>query len=135
MLFFDKRPEHKVILRRLAIVWSLLIVLLCFAPSREMPKVNIPFADKWVHFIIFGIFAFLWLSAIYRFKKIHLLFVFIITCIFGWLVEVLQGQLSFLGRSQDNMDTLADAFGGLLGVISFYICHSIIYKKNTKDNE
>src|SRR5690606_19920590 len=100
---------------------------------REVPRLNIPFADKWVHFIIFGIFAFLWLSAIYRFKKIHLLFVFVITCAFGWAVEWLQGQLSFLGRSQDNMDTLADAFGGLLGVISFYICHRIIYKKN-KDN-
>ena len=58
--------------------------------------------------------------------------VFLIAVIFGWLVEVLQGQLSFLGRSQDDMDTLADGFGGLLGVLIFYIGYRFSHKKASK---
>lgn len=78
---------------------------------------------------MFGLFSFLWLASIHNFKKQFLIIVFLISVIFGWLVEVLQGQLSFLGRSKDNMDVLADAVGGFLGVVVFYIGYTIIQKK------
>ncbi len=132
MLFFSDTHWHKQLLRVLAITWSVAIVILCFIPANEVPNMKIPFADKWVHFIMFGMFSFLWLSSLQVFKLWHLMVVFLIAVIFGWLVEVLQGQLSFLGRSQDNMDTLADSFGGLLGVLIFYIGYSLSHKQARK---
>lgn len=117
----------------MAVIWTIAILLLCFIPSNEVPNIKIPFADKWAHFIMFGLFAFLWLASLHDFKAGHLPIVFLIACLYGWLVEVLQGQLSFLGRSQDNMDTLADGFGGLLGVIVFYIGYIATRKKEKKN--
>lgn len=81
---------------------------------------------------MFGLFAFLWLASLHSLKIIYLPIAFAVALLYGWLVEVLQGQLSFLGRSQDNMDTLADGFGGLLGVIIFYIGYLATRKKEQK---
>ena len=97
-------------------------------PANDVPNVHIPLADKWVHFVMFGLFAFLWSASIPNFKKIHLPVILLTSIFYGWLVEALQGQLSFLGRSQDNMDILADSIGGAIGVIIFYLG----YKKTTE---
>jgi VanZ family protein len=40
----------------------------------------------------------------------------------GWLVEYIQGNF-VPGRYQDNMDTLADAVGGLAGILFFLLMH------------
>jgi VanZ family protein len=92
-------------------------------PARTVPKMNVPLIDKWTHFILFGVFAYLWLLSVYRFRLYHLGIVFFASVVLGWLVEVIQGALVFLGRSQDNMDTLADAVGGMLGVFVFYMVY------------
>ncbi len=46
----------------------------------------------------------------------------------GWLVEYVQGHY-VPGRSQDNMDTLADGIGGLLGIMVYSIYYKI---RNTR---
>ncbi len=103
----------------MAILWTLLIFIVCFLPAREIPEVDVPLADKWVHFILFGTYAFLWLLSVKQPSTKSWIVVFISAVLVGWLVEVLQGALSFLGRSQDNMDIVADAIGGFLGVAVF----------------
>jgi VanZ family protein len=107
--------------RFFAILWTLLIFFLCFIPAREIPDVNIPLADKWVHFILFGIFSILWLLSIPNHAFKHLVLVFITSLILGWLVEEIQGLLVSLGRNKDNRDILADAIGGFLGVLIYSI--------------
>ena len=119
------KRAYKKRARSLAILWTLLIFFLCFIPSREIPDVNLPLADKWVHFVLFGIFSFLWLLSLNAVRFRDLLVVLLSSIVFGWAVELLQGALTFLGRSQDNMDTLADSIGGLLGVTIFYIYHRL----------
>lgn len=121
MRLFSDNPKYKKRARLGAILWTLLIFILCFIPAREVPEVNIPLIDKWVHFILFGVFSFLWLLAVKQYNHLHLLLVLVSAVVVGWLVEYLQGSLSFLGRSQDNMDTIADGIGGLIGVVIFYI--------------
>jgi VanZ family protein len=121
MRLFSHNPIYKKRARLGAILWTLLIFILCFVPARGVPDLDIPLIDKWVHFILFGMFSFLWLLSVTRYNHLHLLLVLISAIILGWLVEYLQGSLSFLGRSQDNMDTLADGIGGLIGVVVFYI--------------
>ena len=112
-------PRRKRLFTGLAVLWTIVILGLCFLPGNEIPDVRIPLADKWVHFIIFGCWAWLVLMARARASRKTLIIAAIAAALFGWLVEVLQGQLSFLGRTQDNMDALADAVGGVLGVAFF----------------
>jgi VanZ family protein len=118
---FSGDPIYKKRARIGAILWTLLIFVLCFIPAREVPDLDIPLIDKWVHFILFGVFSFLWLLSIKQYRVHHLIIVLICAIVLGWLVEYIQGALTFLGRSQDNMDTLADGIGGLLGVVLFWL--------------
>lgn len=79
-------------------------------------------ADKWVHFVLFAVFSFLWLFSFPpRRRWLGITVAFAVSIIFGWLVEELQGLLTFLGRSRSVKDMIADAIGGLLGVIIYYI--------------
>ncbi len=118
-IFYKKRA------RLWAILWTLLIFFLCFLPGNEIPNVKIPFIDKWTHFILFGVFAFLWLLSMRKINFRTLLIILLASILVGWLVEYIQGHLPMLHRSQDNMDTLADSIGGLLGVLVFYILFKI----------
>ena len=126
---FTAQSVHKKRAKSAAVVWTLLIFIACFIPGNEIPNVNIPLADKWVHFVLFGGFTFLWLLANPTLQLKRLIFIAIIGCLFGWLVEELQGLLSFLGRSKDLKDIFADALGAMLGVLLFYIFARIALKR------
>ncbi|MBL7711410.1 MAG: VanZ family protein [Chitinophagaceae bacterium] len=115
----------------MAIIWTLLIFIACFIPGNEIPNVHIPLIDKWVHFVLFGGFTLLWLLAAPGLSWRKLFLVAAAGCVFGWLVEELQGLLSFLGRSKDLMDIWADALGAVLGVILFYICAVVASKRHS----
>jgi VanZ family protein len=107
--------------RPAAIGWTLLILGACFLPGSEIPNLKVPLIDKWVHFILFGVFAFLWLRAFPSRKLVRLFSIFLIATIFGYGVELLQGALRpWLGRSYSGADAVADAIGGALGVAAFY---------------
>jgi VanZ family protein len=126
---FSEITINKKRARLLAITWTLLIFFLCFLPARDVPKVNVPLADKWVHFILFGVFSFLWLLSFKGFTIKDLFLIFAASVTLGWLVEFFQGILTFLGRSRDSMDILADSIGGLLGVVVFYAAYRLKHKR------
>ncbi|WP_345080376.1 VanZ family protein [Nemorincola caseinilytica] len=105
--------------RFMAIAWTLLIFIGCLMPAHEIPRVDVPLADKWTHFLMFGIFSFLWLCARPAYTFRSLLILLLITVFLGCLIEYLQGMLTFLGRSMEIMDAVADAIGGLLGIVMF----------------
>lgn len=131
---FTKNSTYTKKARSLAMLWTLLIFLLCFIPGDEVPDLHIPLIDKWVHFVLFGVFSFLWLCAYPSPKLSVRTLVFLCSVLLGWLVEVIQGQLAFLHRAQDNMDTLADAIGGLAGVLLFSLIALRFRKRNTTAN-
>lgn len=118
---FSVRAPYRRAARWALAAWTLLLLALCFLPGRDIPDIHVPLADKWVHFVLFGVFAFLWLCAFPSEKIRSLLLAFTASVALGWLVEELQGLLSFLGRSRSGKDILADAIGGLLGVLFYYI--------------
>lgn len=121
LLNYSDNPKNKRRARFLAILWTLLILFLCFIPAREIPRVNVPLIDKWTHFILFGVFAYLWLLSLNKIRFLQLLLILLAAVTLGWLVEIIQGSLSFLGRSKEPMDILADAIGGLIGVFVFWV--------------
>ena len=117
--FLSPASRHRKLFFGLALLWTLGIFIACLWPGNELPKTDVPFADKWTHFVLFGVFAFLWLAAFPGVKFRGLLAVFAIGVALGWLVECLQGWLPQLGRSKDVKDMVADAVGAALGALAF----------------
>ncbi len=99
-----------------AVIWTIGIFVACLWPGRELPHSNIPFIDKWTHFVLFGVFALLWLCA-YPAAKVAP--VVLAGLGLGIFVELLQMWFSSLGRSGDVMDAVADGVGSVLGGILF----------------
>jgi len=102
--------------RFIAMLWTLLIFTGCLYPGRELPHVDVPLIDKWTHFVMFGLFGFLWLCAYPEGGVRNMIKWFVIAVAVGGVIEGLQVALTVLGRSMELMDVVADAVGALLGV-------------------
>ena len=113
---FSPDSPYKKQARFLAILWTLLIFIACFTPGKEIPKVDVPYIDKWTHLALFGGFTFLWLCARPQRNVKWLATLFLASVALGSFIELMQGLLSFLGRSMEFLDAVADAIGGLLGI-------------------
>lgn len=124
-LFFH---NHKPRTSRIALFWTLLILLACLIPGREVPDVQVPLADKWVHFVLFAAFSFLWICTFRRTGLKAGLIVGLLSVLFGYVVELLQGSGITEGRSYDLYDVLADGIGGLLGLAVFFLLRSYALK-------
>ncbi len=107
--------------RAAAILWTAAIFLLCLWPGDKLPQSDVPFVDKWTHFVLFGAFSLLWLLSIPAARLRTMLAVVLIAAGLGWLVECLQAWLPALHRSYDTYDVLADALGGLLGGLAWLL--------------
>ena len=115
--------------RFIAILWTLLIFIGCFTPGQDLPKVDVPLIDKWVHLVLFGGFTLFWLCA-YPIRTIpRLLIMILVSVALGCFIEIMQGLLTFLGRSMELMDAVADAIGGLLGIGVFCLLAAIADRK------
>lgn len=102
-------------------------------PGNSLPNVPLfPFADKLIHFGVFGMLTFLWcrvgtLDGQGRIKKVKLLTnLLVFTIIFPILVEYLQMYVP--NRSFEYEDIMANLIGGIIGFIGFII----LYKANSR---
>lgn len=116
-LFFYHHKRRVLIC---SLLWTVMILIACLIPGNEVPDVHIPLIDKWVHFIIFGGFTFLWLCFLKQATAKNGLWMLALALILGYAVELLQGSGITTGRSYDLYDVLADGIGGLLGTIVFF---------------
>ena len=57
------RHSRRKVARAAAWIWTAGIFIACLWPGKELPHSNIPFIDKWTHFVLFGVFSVLWLWA------------------------------------------------------------------------
>ncbi len=128
---FSPDSPYKRQARFLAMLWTLLIFIGCFTPGKDIPKVDVPLIDKWVHLVLFGGFTFLWLCARPLTKFSWLVKMFLLAVALGSFIELMQGWLTFLGRSMELMDAVADGIGGMLGIGVFCLC--AILTKNKPD--
>ncbi len=105
-----------------AILWTLLILFLCFLPGNELPEVDLPFIDKWTHLILFGVFALLWLLSIGTKNIKYIAAILVVSCYIGWLVEYIQGYY-IPNRSRDTIDIVADVCGAVTGIVVFLVLY------------
>jgi len=92
-----------------AIGWTIAILIGCLLPGNGLP--DLTNKDKDLHFAIFALFGFLW-----RLTGRSTWWVIGVGIAYGYGIEVIQGLATFLHRSYDLYDALADAVGTLLGV-------------------
>lgn len=129
-LFFYLRKKRTL---ALAVLWTLLILVACLIPGRDVPSVSFPLADKWIHFIIFGGFSFLWLCTFRYADARKGGYIFLLSALLGYAVELLQGSGITEGRSYDLYDLVADSIGGALGIVTFFVLRKAFLplRKNT----
>jgi VanZ family protein len=110
-----------------AIIWGIFIFIICSFPGDDIPKsfiINIPFADKIIHFFLYFLLAILIMLGTLKKVKTTLtiryfLFTFFISLFYGVLLEALQDFL-FIMRSADFMDIAANSTGSFVGLVVFY---------------
>jgi VanZ family protein len=125
MKFSMLSPKRALVL---AILWTSGILLACLIPGNEVPDIHIPLIDKWVHFIIFAGFSFLWLNTFISATVVKGVLIFILSVLLGYTVELLQDSGITTGRSYDVYDILADTIGGALGVLLFFLWRRIAFR-------
>jgi VanZ family protein len=116
---FSPESPYRVQAGILAVVWTIVILIGCFLPAKEIPEVDVPLIDKWTHIVLFSGFTFFWFCA-YPFATLRSsLVLLMVAVLFGALIEIMQGILTFLGRSMELMDAVADSIGGAVGILFF----------------
>lgn len=115
-IIFLPHSPYSTQARFIATIWTLLIFVGCLFPSRQLPHVAVPFIDKWTHFVLFGGYTFLWLCAKPAYTTAYVIKLLVVAVLLGCAIELLQGKLTFLGRSMELLDAVADAVGALLGI-------------------
>lgn len=107
--------------QKLALLWALIIFLLCATPGQYIPSttwLELLSFDKWVHASVFFVLTILCFIAAQKFPtKKFLPYLFIILCIlYGGLLEVMQAKC-FANRSADWYDFTANTFGCLMAFL------------------
>lgn len=102
-------------------VWSLIILLLLILPARhfsDAQKVEIPYLDKVVHFIIFGILYYLAAKAADEVQSSTSKWVYLIyVCLYAVFTELI--QLHLIDRSFEIFDIIANIMGATIAYLFF----------------
>ena len=127
-------PNFKRVYRMLAWFWTHLIIGGCLTPGTALPKVDVPLADKWTHFVMFGGFTLLWLLADKSTERSRYIKWIAIGLAFGAAIEGLQYVLTFLKRSAEWADWYADGIGCVLGALVYGIVTLMLNRKRVEIN-
>tara|TARA_R110002124_G_C8777847_1_gene500518 strand:+ start:421 stop:759 length:339 start_codon:yes stop_codon:yes gene_type:complete len=107
-----------------AVIWTILILIACTWPGKDIPDAPVTGFDKIVHFGLLFVWAILWAT----YKKSNLIWVCILGISYGIGLEFYQQLLPF-DRTFDWYDALADAVGVIVGLV-FYklILHNYLQR-------
>lgn len=118
-----------------ALLWSVLILILCNIPSDQVPGSTLFFEgfDKMAHLGFFFILTvLLFFGKIsqqnsYDYRIITIIKILLITASLGGGIEILQWKV-FTFRSAEWWDFTADMFGVGMGIFSYLLLHRKAYK-------
>lgn len=103
-----------------AVLWTILIVVACTLPGKELPVAPVIGFDKVVHVGMFVGWACLWML-LYPGRVLWLI---LLGVVFGISIEFYQQMLPF-DRTFDWWDAFADGVGTLLGTVLFLVISKI----------
>ena len=105
----------------LAIIWTVLITVASLVSSSAIPKVNLLWNDKIVHFLFYFFFVVFWSFALHKnfYLKKYSFIIVVFAIVYGIIIEVLQ-ELLTTTREPDLYDVFANALGAIIGYFGFY---------------
>lgn len=121
---------------KLTILITLAITILSTIPVPDVPELgNVPFFDKWVHFVMYGAMT----LAMYADRKLtrqnipphYVLTAFLFPSLWGGLMELVQAYCTTC-RSGDWLDFYADTFGAFLATILSLLLWKIVKTSDQK---
>ncbi len=109
------------------VIWTFVVLGLTFLPGEYFPKISVRHIDKYVHFILFGIYGFLvGGSLLYKNRSVgKFITILLLITVFGVSIEGFQTMIP--GRSFELYDIGINFLGALLGLTNFLV----IYSKKT----
>lgn len=110
-----------------ALLWALLIFILCAIPGKDIPHVSflelLKF-DKLVHagvffiLILFTVRGFLLQTSFIKLQQFSKPVAFVLCVIYGGSLEIMQGAL-YNGRTASVYDFIANSFGAAVGLLMY----------------
>jgi VanZ family protein len=111
--------KHLTLIKALTLIWLLLIAVLCIVPQNDLPEgPEIPYFDKFVHFMLYFVLTTLSLFVFSGSKHSNKIILISIIFVFSFFIEIMQGILPF-GRTFSLTDLLANLSGILVGLLLF----------------
>ncbi len=117
-----------------ALIWTIVIAILCLVSFSNIPKLGFSNSDKYAHFTFHFVFSGLWFFY-FSHRKDNLnkvstfIMVFFLSLVYGIVIEILQ-HLFTDTRKADIFDVLANAFGALVGLLSIGFCQKYFQRIN-----
>ena len=111
-----------------ALLWALLIFILCALPGRDIPHVSwleLVGMDKFIHASLFFVQVFLLIKGFNKqtnydkMKNNPMVSAIILCIVYGGLLEIMQGAF-YTDRTADIYDFIANSFGAVAGSIFYY---------------
>jgi len=112
----------------LSVIWAIVVLILSTISGnsfKKLPNFNIPHLDKFVHFTMYFVLAFLIYWAIKlsvkknSFTSSPVVSTFVIVALYSGIMELLQGYV-FTSRSMDIYDFMANCVGVVAGLLITY---------------
>lgn len=113
----DPGKKIKQLQKAAAWLWFVVTTVLLVIPGNALPKappIEIPFFDKWVHVVLFGVLS--WLFCAFAKSIPDKVKILVLVVIYGIAMEFVQKYL-VINRSFDIVDIVADSIGAVLGVL------------------
>lgn len=114
---------HKKVILGLAIIWTILIFILCLFSFSKLPSFGVSGTDKYVHFIFHFGFTLLWGHYFWLSSnelKLGIVGrVVLMSFCFGLIIEFLQEAITTT-RHADVLDVLANSLGSLVAFLVFF---------------
>lgn len=107
------------------LLWAAIILGLCILPAEVLEPVdllNLDYADKFAHLVVFAVLALLFGHGMRRYKGTMslcsktALYIFLGCSAYGGLIELVQGAF-IENRVADVFDFVADTLGSGLGIV------------------
>jgi VanZ family protein len=116
----------------LALIWTVVIAVLCLVSFGNLSSIGLSNADKYVHFTLHFIFTGLWFlyfnNKSYPFRTVKIYFiVFLLSTFYGIGIEIMQ-SLFTIARKADVLDVFANTTGSLIAISIICIYQRVITK-------
>lgn len=120
---------NKKVLLFVAIGYTSTIAILSLISNDGIPYFGTNYEDKIYHFLAYAILNLLWYKVFFNYKNSKpILIAFVISIIYGIIIEVLQGRFT-ISRDSSIMDILANSFGVTIVTLFLIIKSNPIVKK------